>query len=134
VPVGAQFMFVLQFPQCFDGKHVDVAGHGHHVDYMFNGKCPPETPYLMPFFLLEGGYIVREGDDTTQWRLASDDGSDQAAWLVASRRLFGAWDPETLKTWTDNCINKHLSCTGGDFGNGTQMQAAVPLHWSRTAR
>jgi hypothetical protein len=35
-----------------------------------------------------------------------------------------------LNTWTDNCINKHLSCTGGDFGNGTQMQAAVPLHWN----
>jgi hypothetical protein len=130
-PVGAQFMFVLQFPQCFDGKHVDVAGHGHHVDYMFNGKCPPETPYLMPFFLLEGGYIVREGDDTTQWRLASDDVDPNKphGWSLHGDYL-GAWDPAALNTWTDNCINKHLSCTGGDFGNGTQMQAAVPLHWN----
>jgi hypothetical protein len=34
---------------------------------------------------------------------------------------FGAWEDSILALWTANCIDKLLSCTGGDLGNGTQL-------------
>jgi hypothetical protein len=35
---------------------------------------------------------------------------------------FGAWDDGVKKMWEDNCLNKHLSCSGGDLGNGKQLK------------
>jgi len=34
---------------------------------------------------------------------------------------FGAWDDITQNTWTAYCIDKALSCTGGDLGMGLQL-------------
>jgi hypothetical protein len=35
-----------------------------------------------------------------------------------------AWSPTIKARWHENCINKHLTCSGGDLGNGTIMKAA----------
>jgi hypothetical protein len=128
-PVGAQVEQVMQMPNCWDGRRLDAADHGSHMDYMTAGHCPLDHPYLIPFFLQGINYLVKEGDDTTLWSLSSDavDPTKPRGWSIHGD-WFGAWDPVTLQTWTDNCIDKHLSCTGGDLGNGTQMPASVPLH------
>ena len=34
------------------------------------------------------------------------------------------WVAAAKKMWEDNCINKGLDCSGGDFGNGLQMFGA----------
>jgi hypothetical protein len=126
-PVGAAVEQVMQMPNCWNGTQLDAPDHGSHMDYPYAGKCDAKHPYLIPFFLLGASYPVKEGDDTTLWRLSSDPvGGVRGATIHGD--WFGAWDPTILDTWTDNCINKHLSCTGGDLGNGTQMNAAVPLH------
>jgi hypothetical protein len=128
-PVDAQIMAIVQMPNCWDGKNLDVADHGSHMDYMTVGKCPPDHPYLMPAFLIETAYRVAPGDDTSKWSLSSDaaDPSKPRGWSLHAD-WFGAWDPEALTKWTKFCIDGHLSGTGGDLCDGTMMNASVPLH------
>jgi hypothetical protein len=33
-----------------------------------------------------------------------------------------AWSPTVKATWHRTCINQHLSCAGGDLGDGTQIK------------
>ena len=42
---------------------------------------------------------------------------------------FGAWEDSTLDTWTANCIEKLLSCSGGDLGNGTQIKTSAGYNY-----
>jgi hypothetical protein len=35
---------------------------------------------------------------------------------------FGAWDDAVMAMWTEHCIDKLLSCSGGDLGNGLQLR------------
>jgi len=35
-----------------------------------------------------------------------------------------------MKMWTDHCINKLLSCSGGDLGNGKQLKMFAGFSWT----
>ncbi|GAA3893396.1 hypothetical protein GCM10022276_10760 [Sphingomonas limnosediminicola] len=124
--VGDSIEAIVQMPSCWDGKNLDVPDHGSHVDYPYNGRCDDAHPFVIPAFLISVAYRIAPGDDASKWTLSSDamDPSKPRGWSLHAD-WFGAWDPQTLATWTDNCINKHLSCTGGDLGNGTQMKGAM---------
>ena len=123
--VGNELLVTLQMPNCWDGKNLDSADHGSHMDYPYNGRCDAAHPFVVPSFLISVAYRIAPGDDPNIWTLSSDamDPSKPRGWSLHAD-WFGAWDPQTMATWTDNCINKHLSCTGGDLGNGTQMKGA----------
>jgi hypothetical protein len=128
-PVGAQIMAIIQMPNCWDGVRLDAADHGSHMDYPYGGKCDAAHPYVIPSFLIETSYKVLPGDDQSKWSLSSDamDPTKPRGWSLHAD-WFGAWDPVALDTWTKFCIDGHLSGTGGDFCNGTMMNASVPLH------
>lgn len=46
----------------------------------------------------------------------------------------GAWDDATMRTWTDNSINKLLNCSAADLGNETMMQQDRPLTYRASPR
>lgn len=144
-PVGNRLGAIVAGPNCWDGKNLNSADHRSHVGYpKWNDRgqlrCPDNLPYVIPTFTLGAWYSVDENLDrsgewspgTSTWSLASDampgmpvkrPGSTfHADWM-------GAWDDETMKTWMDNCINKLLSCNGGDLGNGTQMRGDPNFDW-----
>jgi hypothetical protein len=35
-----------------------------------------------------------------------------------------AWDPTIYQMWEDNCLDKLLSCSGGNLGNGFGLKGA----------
>ncbi|MEG8039856.1 DUF1996 domain-containing protein [Sphingomonas sp. LR60] len=144
-PVGNRIGAVVNGPNCWDGKNLNSADHRSHVGYADYGdtgvlKCPANLPYVIPAFTLGAWYEVDEDLDRSgewsagksTWSLSSDTmpgmpvkrpGSTfHADWM-------GAWDDDTMKTWMDNCINKLLSCNGGDLGNGKQMRGDPNFDW-----
>ena len=120
---------VLDFPNCWDGKHLDSPDHRSHLAYGSYGswgylKCPTTHPKLIPTLHIAAEYTLVGTDDRSLIRLASDIFDD----LPRGKSLHGdalfAWDPEAWQMFHDNCIDKLLNCSGGDLGNGLQLKGA----------
>lgn len=116
---------VIAAPNCWDGKNLDSPNHRDHMSYEENTgfgffRCPASHPYVVPSFVLSIAYTVDE--NLGKWHLSSDEMHPE---LPAGSTLhsdwFGAWDNPTEAMWMDNCINKKLNCSGGDLGNGKQI-------------
>lgn len=143
-PIGAKIGAVAIAGSCWDGKYLDTPDHRSHMAELeynpANGhpRCPSTHPYRIPTFQLGVWYIVDETLDRT-----GNMSPDAQTWFFSSDRMrgmaaqtsgatfhadwYGAWDDDTLATWVDNCIDKFLSCSGGDLGNGTQISYSEPF-------
>ncbi|WP_051272957.1 DUF1996 domain-containing protein [Sphingomonas phyllosphaerae] len=144
-PVGNRIGAIIASPTCWDGKNLNSADHRSHVGYpqwnnMGQQRCPENLPYLIPMFSLAAWYTVdedldRSGDwkpGMTTWSLASDTMPGMAPKRPGSTfhaDWMGAWDDDVLKMWFDHCINKVLSCNGGDLGNGKQLAFDPNFDW-----
>jgi hypothetical protein len=114
-------------PDCWDGKNLDSPNHRNHMAYADYGsqgylKCPTTHPNLIPQFQMATWYTVDANLGT--WRLTSDEMSGQPAGSTYHADFFMAWDPSVHRMFHDNCIDKLLSCSGGDLGNGKQLIGA----------
>lgn len=149
-PMGNAIGAVINAPSCWDGKNLDSPDHRSHVSYGSYGdwgyyRCPRTHPFVIPTFTLGAWYTTDETLDRSgnwdgsarSWHLSSDampgmpmmrpGTSFHADW-------FGAWDDGIMKLWMDNCINKLLSCTGGDLGNGKQLKTFPGFRWKAQPR
>lgn len=127
-PVGAPIGMVLTGPGCWNGKELDSADHRSHMAYAGYGadgagRCPKTHPFVIPHFTI--GVWYRSDATLRDWYLASDRMPGMAAAQPGTTMhadWFGAWDDDVLATWQANCIDKLLSCAGGDLGNGKQLK------------
>jgi hypothetical protein len=78
-----------------------------------------------------------EAGKTRTWSLSSD----TMPGLPPSRPgttfhadWFGAWDNKVMAMWMDNCIDKRLSCSGGELGNGKGMKNYSGFSWTADPR
>jgi len=46
----------------------------------------------------------------------------------------GAWDDTVMQMWTDHCIDQLLNCSGGDLGNGKQLEMFSGFSWTANPR
>jgi hypothetical protein len=130
---------VIMAPSCWDGKNLDSTNHRSHVSYQLRTgsglTCPSNYPYAIPRFTLGARWTIAQGDDTSKWTLASDAmAPNERHGSTFHADWFGAWDNTTVATWTDNCIDKMLSCAGGNLGNGTMMKMYSGFSWLATPR
>jgi hypothetical protein len=140
-PAGNHFGAVINAPQCWDGKNLDVPDHRSHVSYATysNGygylQCDQAHPYVIPEFTLGAWYTVAPGDDTSKWHFSSDEMvPDQPAGYTFHADWFGAWDNTVMSMWMDNCINKLLNCSAGNLGNGKGMKMFSGFSWTANPR
>lgn len=131
---GWQLTLSLDFPSCWDGMHIDSPDHRSHIGYaryVPGGQaCPKSHPYFMPSFKLSASYSVLEGDDVQLWRLSSDAmAPNDPPGSTLHGDYFEGWDPATKEEWTDNCIDKLLSCQGGNLGDGFILNGAQVPPW-----
>lgn len=127
-PKGARIGAVLVGPRCWNGKDLDSPDHRSHMAYLADdhaghAPCPATHPYLLPFFQIAAWYM---NDGTAKdWYLVSDRMPGMTE-LEPGTSLhadwFGAWEDSVLDIWAANCIDKSLSCSGGDLGNGQQLK------------
>lgn len=131
-------------PPCWDGKRLDSPNHRDHLAYGSFGntgrlRCPMTHPIGIPAFSLQAFYFVAVGDTPADWYLSSDDMTAMGMGRLTGGTSFhtdfmDAWDPDAKKTWQDNCIEKLLSCNGGDLGNGKQMKDTSGFDWKAHPR
>jgi hypothetical protein len=132
-PVGARIGALVVSPNCWNGKDLDSPDHRSHMAYQhYDGThaapvCPSTHPYLLPFFE-PGAWFVNDGT-AAQWRLSCDMAGDEGGKCLHGD-WFGAWEDSILDLWTANCIDKALSCSGGDLGNGTQLKTLKGYSYS----
>lgn len=137
-PAGARLGAVLVAPDCWNGKDLDSPDHRSHMAYrVYNANaepvCPAGYPYIIPEFQLGAWYTT---DATAKdWYLSSDRMAGMAP-LEPGTTLhadwFGAWEDSILTMWSENCLDKLLSCTGGDLGNGQQIKTLAGYNYGST--
>ena len=117
---------VIQAPDCWDGRNLDSANHRSHVSYqnydLGDGwpRCPSTHSFVIPAFTMGVWFTVDANLGT--WHLSSDEMvSNAVPGSTFHADWFGGWDNGAEALWMDNCINKLLNCSAGEFGNGQQM-------------
>jgi hypothetical protein len=120
---------------CWDGKNLDSPDHRAHIAYdrwvntATGGfyQCPSTHPYVIPMTENKVVWTVTadmigtraDGSKYSRVKLSSDHmkpGAKPGETMHAD--YIEAWVGAAKKMWHDNCIEKGLNCSGGDFGNG----------------
>lgn len=149
-PNGNRLGAVIHSPDCWDGKNLDSADHRSHVAFGGYGdwgyyKCDAAHPYVIPTFTMGIWFTVddnlnRSGTWTTStstWHLSSDEMPGMAPMRPGTTfhsDWFGAWDDTVMAKWAGNCVDKLLNCSGGDLGNGQQLQMSSGFTWNANPR
>jgi hypothetical protein len=94
----------VNFPSCWDGRHLDSADHKSHVAYPVRGACPASHPVAVPAISLIYRYPTTGGSGVT----LSSGGR-----YSAHADFFNAWRQGTLVSLVNNCLNALRHCARG---------------------
>lgn len=143
-PSGTLLGAIISAPDCWDGRRLDSPNHRDHMAYASYGgwgylRCPRSHPVVIPTFTLGAWYTTDDSlhrDGSASWHLSSDEmpGMKLPPGSTFHADWFGAWDDTTMADWTAHCIERLLSCSAGDLGNGKQLRQAAPFSWTATPR
>jgi uncharacterized protein DUF1996 len=86
----------VNFPDCWDGKHLDSPDHRSHMAYSRRYVCPPSHPIKVPLIRLNVRYSLTGGEGV---HVAS------GGVLTAHADFFNAWDEKFLKKLVDTCFH-----------------------------
>ena len=92
----------ITFPDCWDGKNLDVDGHRTHMHYSSNGKCPSSHPVSVPQLIFSVAYPVH--GDASQLQLAS------GGLMTGHADFINSWDQEKLEEEVALCIGRDIVC------------------------
>lgn len=134
-PAGAKLIVAYFAPTCWDGQNLDTADHRSHMSNWMPGtaKCPADHPYLIPSWQGRVQFTTDANFVAGKWHLSSDDMLAQMTGqpVVPGSTLhfdyWEAWSPTIKKTWQADCIDAHMSCAGGDLGNGTAISGVSDM-------
>ncbi|HKC21698.1 MAG TPA: DUF1996 domain-containing protein [Gaiellaceae bacterium] len=102
---GAQSLRLhVNFPSCWDGKHVDSADHKSHAAYPVRGACPASHPIAVPAISLIYRYPITGGAGVT----LSSGGQ-----YSAHADFFNAWRQGRLVSLVNTCLNAQRHCGRG---------------------
>ena len=127
-PAGKQIDMAQSTPECWDGKNLDSADHRSHLSFLLRDKnsgkeyCPSTHPYLLPRLTFQRIFTIRPDDVTTTWRLSSDMPGDEPGSMAHADYIM-AWNDEVHDRWMGSCINKLLTCSDGNLGDGAKLAA-----------
>jgi hypothetical protein len=120
---------------CWDGRNLDSPDHRSHMAYADYRRgdglmrCPSSHPFFIPQEENKAEFTVTAdmigSDGRSRIRLASDRmlrGAKPGQTLHAD--YMEAWVAQAKALWLTHCIDKGLSCSGGEMGNGTQLVGA----------
>ena len=92
----------VTFPDCWDGEHLDVAGHRAHMHYSSGGNCPESHPVHVPQLIFSVAYGF--SGDPSGLRLAS------GGLLTGHADFVNAWNQERLTTEVELCLHRDVVC------------------------
>jgi Domain of unknown function (DUF1996) len=86
----------VDFPDCWDGRHLDSPDHRSHMAYSRNYVCPASHPVKVPLIRLMIRYPVTVARDVY---LAS------GGQLSGHADFFNAWNEHALAKLVDTCFH-----------------------------
>ena len=86
----------VNFPDCWDGKHLDSPNHHSHMAYSSAYACPASHPVKVPLIRLMIRYPIRDGRGVS---LAS------GGQLTGHADFFNAWNQRALERLVDECFH-----------------------------
>jgi Domain of unknown function (DUF1996) len=98
--------FEVNFPECWDGRHLDSRNHKSHLAYAVGGNCPPSHPVPLPAISLVYHYPANLLAGTTEVILSSGGQYSGHADFINS------WQESALKELVATCLNTHAYCAG----------------------
>jgi len=98
---GQSLRLHVNFPSCWDGKHLDSADHQSHMAYAAKGACPASHPVALPAISLIYRYPITGGSGVT----LSSGGR-----YSAHADFFNAWRQRTLVLLVNGCLNALRHC------------------------
>jgi len=123
-PVGDIVRLVINFPQCWDGVHLDSPDHKRHMAYPEyrsdqRSRCPATHPVMLPIITEIFRWPVSAGANPTFWRLTSD------MYPITTRGGYSAhadwmngWAPAELETIVTRCLQASKDCGVNALGDG----------------
>jgi hypothetical protein len=116
---GDELELKVFFPQCWNGTDLDSPDHKSHMAYA-QGGCPASHPVALPELSVNVKWPVTRANQAATWRLSSDVYSGPAGYS-AHADFWAAWDPATMKTFVENCINRNQDCHAYLLGDGRTL-------------
>ena len=102
----ATLHFMLQFPDCWDGKHLDSPNHKDHVAFGTDQGCPADHPVRIPALTFDIQYGVK---GTPQGYYLSSDKEGKSASSMHGD-AFLSWDVTTMNKRTKDCVLQRRTC------------------------
>jgi Domain of unknown function (DUF1996) len=144
-PVGARLTLNIGGPDCWDGVNLDSPDHRSHVShstYVWDPnlgssyqRCDDAHPYYMPQVSIIAFYVTDANFAAGKWHLSSDEMVPGAApGTTFHADYVEGWSPNVRDGWLKNCIDAHMSCSGGELGDGTQIKGMTVPNTSGLVR
>lgn len=108
----------LQFPNCWDGQHLDSADHKSHMSYPVNNKCPATHPVVLPRIESFWRYNVGTAPFTFSF--------DSGPYYTVHQDFFDAWVASDLQKLVDKCLNPGFDCGTNPMVSGL-LAPIVPV-------
>ncbi|WP_327032595.1 DUF1996 domain-containing protein [Micromonospora ureilytica] len=102
----ATLHFMMQFPDCWDGKHLDSPNHKDHVAYGSGNSCPTSHPVRIPAITFDIQYPAK--GTPSGYYLSSDKEGKSASSMHGD--AFVMWDVNTMNKRTRNCVQGRRTC------------------------
>jgi len=102
----ATLHFMLQFPDCWDGTHLDSPNHKDHVSFGNGTGCPPSHPVRIPAITFDIQYGVT--GSKAGYYLSSDTAGKSASSMHGD--AFVVWDVAAMNKRTKDCVLQRKTC------------------------
>jgi hypothetical protein len=100
-PQGSHLVLRHRFPDCWNGRDLDVADHTSHMAFSMRGACPSSHDVPVPALSVNVHYPTDGGDVV----LGMPDMP-----VPPHADFFNAWDQPTLERLVRVCLNAGLHC------------------------
>jgi hypothetical protein len=107
----ASLHFMLQFPDCWDGKHLDSPNHKDHVAFGNDEGCPAAHPVRIPALTFDIAYGAK--GTKAGYYLSSDPDGKSASSMHGD--AFVMWDSKALNQRVRNCIAQRRTCNNDGY-------------------
>lgn len=91
----------IQFPQCWDGKHLWLP-NSSHMAYPVGNKCPETHPKAFLQLMFNLGYTNAKGGESFKFT--------SGQWFTGHADFINGWKPETLERLVETCVRGQRYC------------------------
>lgn len=119
---GDALTLSLVFPQCWDGKNLDSPDHQAHMAHPQGSSCPASHPVIVPEITFNI-YWTNADTSTAGWYLSSDrhGGLNLPGGTTTHGDWVGAWHPDILRTFVEDCNNQSYDCKGATISPSLRL-------------